>query len=68
MNDIGGLLEVAFFAGAVVLGAALVFGIVSYNRRNRANEPITDEATRELYADTDTYGAKEDDLRSRTHS
>lgn len=62
----GGLLETAFFAGAVILLAALIWGVVAYNRRNRANEPITDEATRQLYADTDTYGDKEDELRRRT--
>ena len=62
----GGLLETAFFAGAVVLLAALIWGVVAYNRRNRANEPVTEEATRQLYADTDSYGDKEDDLRRRT--
>ncbi len=62
----GGLLETAFFAGAVVLLAALIWGVVAYNRRNRANEPVTEEATRQLYADTDSYGDKEDELRRRT--
>ena len=62
----GGLLESAFFIGAVILLADLVWGVMAYNRRPRSNEPITDEATRELYADTDTYGDKEDKLRRRT--
>lgn len=62
----GGLWEVAFFVGAVILAAALVWGVMSYNRRNRANDPVTEEATRELYANTDTYGSKEDKLRGRT--
>ena len=61
----GGLWEVAFFAGAVVLLAALVWGVMAYNRRPRSNASITDEATRELYANTDTYGEKEDKLRRR---
>lgn len=59
----GGLLEVAFFVGAVILLVALAWGVLSYNRRNRANEPVTENATRELYANTDTYGAKEAKLR-----
>ena len=62
----GGLWEVGFFAGAVVLLAALVWGVTAYNRRPRSNQPVTDEATRTLYANTDTYGDKEDALRRRT--
>lgn len=61
-----GLWEAAFFAGAVILLAALIWGVMAYNRRNPANEPITEEATRQLYANTDTYGDKEDELRRRT--
>lgn len=63
---VGGLWEVAFFVGAVVLLAALVWGVMAYNRRNRANQPVTEQATSELYANSDTYGDKEDDLRRRT--
>ena len=62
----GGLWELAFFVGAMVLLAAMVWGVMAYNRRNRANAPITEKATRELYADTNTYGAKEEALRRET--
>lgn len=64
----GGLWETVFFVCVVILGAALAWGIVSYNRRNRANEPVTEKAVREEYADTNTYAAKEDKLRSQTRS
>lgn len=64
----GGLLELFFFIGAAVLLAALIWGVMAYNRRNRANEPVTEKATRELYADTDDYAAKEGKLRSETRS
>ena len=67
LNNLGGLWEVAFLAGALLLGAALVYGSMSYNRRNHANASITDKATRELYANTDTYGDKEAKLRSEAH-
>ncbi len=66
MHGLSGLWEVAFLAGAVLLGAALVYGTMSYSRRNRANEPVTEKATRELYANTDTYGGKEEKLRNQT--
>ena len=39
-------LEIGFFIGAVVLGAALAFGILQNRRRNRANEPVTKQAVR----------------------
>ena len=56
-------IEAGFFIGAVILMAALLRGVWSYNRRNRVNEPVTEKATRELYADPDSYGAKEGKLR-----
>lgn len=62
----GGLWELGFFVGAVILLVAIVWGVMAYNRRNRANEPVTEEATRQLYANTDTFGEKEEELRSRT--
>lgn len=59
-------IETGFFVGVLILLVALVWGIMAFNRRNPANKPVTDQATRELYANTDTYGEKEDELRSRT--
>ena len=59
-------LETGFFVGAVILLVAMIYGVWSYNRRNRANAPITDAATRELYRDQDAYGTKEAEFRSQT--
>lgn len=66
IGDPVSILVIGFFLGAALLLAALIWGVMSYNRRNPSNQAITDEATRELYADTDTYGDKEAKLRSRT--
>ena len=41
--------------GTLILAAAFVWGIMSYRRRNRANAPVTEEATRDLYKDADGY-------------
>ena len=59
-------IETGFFVGAVILLIALIWGLTAYRRRNRANVPVTEQATRELYSNTDTYGAKEDGLREKT--
>lgn len=66
MHGLGGLWALGFLIGAILVGAALVWGIVSYGRRNRRNEPITDAATRANYENTDTYGDKEAALRRQT--
>lgn len=60
------ILVIGFFLGAALLLAALIWGVMSYNRRKPSNQSVTEEATRELYADTDAYGDKEAGLRSRT--
>ena len=59
-------LEIGFFIGVVILLAAIVYGAVANTRRNRANDAVTAEATRELYRDQDAYGEKEDELRAKT--
>ncbi|MCX8252809.1 hypothetical protein RHAL1_03909 [Beijerinckiaceae bacterium RH AL1] len=59
-------LEIGFFIGAVVLGAALAFGILQNRRRNRANDPVTEAAVREQYRDIDAYAdGKEAELRTK---
>ena len=45
--------EIVFFAGAFVLLVALIYGVLSSHYRNRALDPVRDEATRELYRETD---------------
>ena len=59
-------IEIGFFVGAVVLGAALAWGAFQYSRRNRANEPVTDAATRASYQDPDGYAREtEGEMRSK---
>ncbi len=58
--------EAGFIIGAVVLLAAMVYGAVANTRRNRANAPVTDQATRELYRDGDAYEKKEGEFRAQT--
>ncbi len=59
-------LEIGFFIGAAILLAAIVYGVVSSRRRNRANDAVTAQATRELYRDQDAFGEKEAELRAKT--
>lgn len=44
--------------GTVIIAAAIAWGISQHKRRNRANDAITDAATRELYEHPDRYAAK----------
>jgi hypothetical protein len=48
-------IEIGFAIGALILAAAIVYGATQYRRRNRANIPITEQATRALYANEDQY-------------
>ncbi len=66
MHGLGGLWEIGFIIGALVLASALVWGMTSSSRRNRANDTTTEAATRANYENTDTYGGKETDLRKET--
>ncbi len=61
-------IEIGYFIGAVILLGALIYAATAYSRRNRANEPVTNEATKELYKDEDAYGEKEGEFRARTRS
>lgn len=61
-------LEIGFLVGAIVLLGAMIYGVTANRRRNRANDPVTDQATRELYRDQDAFGRKEDELRAKTES
>jgi hypothetical protein len=48
--------------GPILLAAALIVAIVYYRRRNRANDRITEKATRELYRHPETYDQKKKEL------
>jgi hypothetical protein len=58
--------EVFYGLGALALAAALVWGLTQYRRRNRANDPITEAATRDEYDHPDTSEKREEAFRSRT--
>jgi hypothetical protein len=45
----GGLLGVAAVVGAALLGAAIAYAMFQNSRRNRANDRLTEAATRDLY-------------------
>lgn len=58
-------LELLYGVGALALLIALVWGIAQYKARNKANDPITEAATREEYDHPDHYQAKEDEFRKQ---
>ncbi|RAK65346.1 hypothetical protein [Phenylobacterium kunshanense] len=47
--------EVLWGVGALVLLAVMVWAATQYHRRNKANDPLTEAATREEYSHPDTY-------------
>jgi hypothetical protein len=47
--------EVFFSLGAAVLLIVIIYGATRVARRNRRNDPITEDAVRELYKDPDKY-------------
>ncbi len=57
--------EIAWPLGALALFIALAYGAWSYHTRNRANDRITEEATRELYSRPETYDRKREELKKR---
>ncbi|MDP2258885.1 MAG: hypothetical protein Q8J89_04135 [Caulobacter sp.] len=57
--------EIAWPIGALILGAALAYGWWSDRTRNRANDTLTEEATRELYKHPETYDRKREELKDR---
>jgi hypothetical protein len=61
-----GVYELLWGIGAVVLLLALAWGAARYRSRNRANDKITEEATRELYTDPDHYDEKRAELERKT--
>ncbi|HKP80023.1 MAG TPA: hypothetical protein VJU34_12950 [Phenylobacterium sp.] len=57
--------EVFYGLGALLLLAALVWGITQYKRRNRANDAVSEQATRAEYDHPDTYEREEQAFRDK---
>jgi hypothetical protein len=53
--------EIFYGIGALVLLAALIWATLQYRARNRANDPVTEEATRELFEKPDSYDKSKHD-------
>jgi hypothetical protein len=47
--------ELLFGLGALALFLALAWGFIRYKTRNRANDAITEEATRQMREDPEAY-------------
>ena len=58
-------LELLYGLGALVLLIALVWGITQYKTRNKANDPLTEAATREEYDHPETYEQEQDEFKKQ---
>lgn len=57
--------EIVFGLGALALAAALIWGMARNRRRNRANDPLTEEATARQYDDPAAREAISRDARRK---
>ena len=57
--------ELLYGLGALVLLAALVWGFTQYKTRNKANDPVTEAATREEYDHPDRYQEEQDEFKKQ---
>lgn len=57
--------EILWGLGLLVLMAALAWGVTQHRRRNRANDPVTEAATRAEYDRPDSYDKKEAEFRDQ---
>ena len=57
--------ELLFPVSAALLGLALAYGLFRYTRRDRRNDAVTEQATREEYRHPDRYDQTEDDFRDK---
>ena len=59
--------EMLYVLGAVLLALGIVYGLVSYYTRNRRNDALTEDATREQYdhGSTDAARAASASLKAR---
>jgi len=55
--------EILWGVGAVLLFAALVYGMIQYKTRNRANDQVSDAAAKALYDDPEHYSEKREALK-----
>ena len=55
--------ELVWGIGVLVLLAVMVWGATQYARRNKANDPLTEKATREEYSHPDTYPQEREELK-----
>ena len=46
-------IEIGFAVGALVLLAAIVYGVMQSSRRNKANDPVREAAVKAQYDDPD---------------
>jgi hypothetical protein len=57
--------EILYGLGALVLLAALVWGITQYKTRNKANDALTEAATREEYDHPESYGRDQERFKDQ---
>ncbi|MEW6392772.1 MAG: hypothetical protein AB1542_20495 [Pseudomonadota bacterium] len=55
--------ELLWGVGTVLLLLALIYGVIQYRTRNRANDPVSEKAAKTLYDDPDGYDAKREALK-----
>jgi hypothetical protein len=55
--------EVLYGVGVVALLAALIWGMIQYKTRNRANDRVTDKAAEALFDNPETYDRKRPSLK-----
>lgn len=48
-------LEAIYVIGIIALGAAFAYGLIRSRNRNKANDPIREEAVRQSYDDPEGY-------------
>jgi hypothetical protein len=58
--------EILWGVGTVLLLIALIWGVRQSRTRNRANDRITEEATRQEYADPAHYPQEQRNLEKQT--
>jgi len=55
--------EILWGVGALLLLVALIYGMIQYRTRNRANDPVSEKAAKTLYDDPDGYAKKREGLK-----